>query len=56
MKISILDGGGFCVWPMCLHRLDKGYMVAIVDNLSRREIDIDLECETLTPIYQEIIL
>jgi len=50
MKISILDGDGFCAWPTCLHRSNKGYKDAIVDNLSWREININLECETLTPI------
>lgn len=29
---------------------DRGHDVLIVDNLSRRKIDIDLEVESLTPI------
>ena len=29
---------------------DQGHDVLIVDNLSRRKIDIDLEVESLTPI------
>jgi len=33
-----------------LHLSDAGHDVTIVDNLSRREIDIELEVESLTPI------
>ena len=50
MRILVLGGDGFCGWPTCLHLSDKGHEVAIVDNLSRRAIDIELECESLTPI------
>jgi UDP-sulfoquinovose synthase len=28
----------------------EGYEIVIVDNLSRRKIDIELGCESLTPI------
>ena len=50
MKILVLGGDGFCGWPTCLHLSAQGHEVAIVDNLSRREIDIELECDSLTPI------
>ena len=50
MKILILGGDGFCGWPTALHLSNLGHDVAIVDNLSRREIDIELECDSLTPI------
>ena len=50
MKILILGGDGFCGWPTALHLSDLGHDVAIVDNLSRRNIDNELECESLTPI------
>ena len=50
MKILILGGDGFCGWPTALHLSNLGHDVAIVDNLSRRQIDIELECESLTPI------
>ena len=50
MRILVLGGDGFCGWPTSLHLSDKGHEVAIVDNLSRRKIDIELECESLTPI------
>ncbi|MHB1991931.1 NAD-dependent epimerase/dehydratase family protein [Metallibacterium scheffleri] len=50
MKILILGGDGFCGWPTALHLSAQGHDVAIVDNLSRRCIDIELECDSLTPI------
>jgi UDP-sulfoquinovose synthase len=50
MKILVLGGDGFCGWPTSLHLSAFGHEVAIVDNLSRRNIDIELECESLTPI------
>ncbi len=50
MKIMVLGGDGFCGWPTSLHLSDRGHDVMIVDNLSRRKIDILLEVESLTPI------
>ena len=48
--VIVLGGDGFCGWPTALHLSDIGYNVVIVDNLSRRKIDIELEAESLTPI------
>ncbi len=50
MKVVILGGDGFCGWPTALHLSQRGHAVAIVDNLSRRNIDVELEVESLTPI------
>ena len=50
MRILVLGGDGFCGWPTSLHLSDRGHDVTIVDNLSRRMIDLDLEVESLTPI------
>lgn len=50
MKVMILGGDGFCGWPTALHLSSLGHDVMIVDNLSRRKIDIELECDSLTPI------
>lgn len=50
MKIIVLGGDGFCGWPTSLHLSKKGHDVIIVDNLSRREIDLELETDSLTPI------
>lgn len=49
-KVFVLGGDGFCGWPTSLRLSKKGYDVVIIDNLSRRKIDIDLNCESLTPI------
>ena len=50
MKIMVLGGDGFCGWPTSLHLSKLGHDIIIVDNLSRRKIDIELEVESLTPI------
>jgi UDP-sulfoquinovose synthase len=50
MKILVLGGDGFCGWPSALHLSANGHDVVIVDNLSRRKIDVELEVESLTPI------
>lgn len=50
MKILVLGGDGFCGWPTALHLSSLGHDVVIVDNLSRRAIDIELEVDSLTPI------
>lgn len=50
MKIIILGGDGFCGWPNALYLSNRGHDVTIVDNLSRREIDLELEVDSLTPI------
>lgn len=50
MKIMVVGGDGFCGWPTALHLSNLGHDVLIVDNLSRRKIDIELEVSSLTPI------
>ena len=50
MKVLVLGGDGFCGWPTSLNLSDNGHDVTIVDNLSRREIDLELEVDSLTPI------
>ena len=49
-KVFVLGGDGFCGWPTAVHLSDKGHDVVIIDNLSRRKIDVELGCESLTPI------
>jgi UDP-sulfoquinovose synthase len=46
----VLGGDGFCGWATSLHLSDHNHDVIIVDNLSRRHIDIELETSSLTPI------
>ena len=50
MKILVLGGDGFCGWPTVLHLSARGHDIVIVDNLSRRSIDNELETSSLTPI------
>lgn len=50
-NIIVFGGDGFCGWPTSLFLSKHGYNVTIVDNLVRRKIDIELECNSLTPIY-----
>jgi UDP-sulfoquinovose synthase len=50
MRLLILGGDGFCGWPTALHLSSLGHDIVIVDNLSRRKIDVELEIESLTPI------
>jgi UDP-sulfoquinovose synthase len=50
VRVLLLGGDGFCGWPSALHLSARGHDVAIVDNLSRRNIDTELGVSTLTPI------
>jgi UDP-sulfoquinovose synthase len=50
MRVLVLGGDGFCGWPTSLYLSDRGHEITIVDNLSRRKIDIELEVDSLTPI------
>ena len=49
-RIIVLGGDGFCGWPTTLHLSQAGYDITIVDNLSRRKIDVELGTQSLTPI------
>jgi UDP-sulfoquinovose synthase len=50
MRVLVLGGDGFCGWPTSLYLSDQGHDITIVDNQSRRKIDVELEVESLTPI------
>ncbi len=50
MRILILGGDGFCGWPTSLHLSACGHDVDIVDNFARRQADVELRVESLTPI------
>ena len=43
MRVLVLGGDGFCGWPTSLYLSDRGNDVTILDNLSRRNIDNELE-------------
>ena len=48
--VIVFGGDGFCGWPSSLFLSKAGYQVIIVDNLSRRKIDVELGCGSLTAI------
>src|SRR5260370_4803810 len=50
MGVLVLGGDGFCGWPTHLYLSERGHDVTIVDTLSGRKIDVELEVESLTPI------
>lgn len=50
MRIGIFGGDGFIGWPASLHLSNQGHEVTILDNLSRRRIDLELGVQSLTPI------
>ena len=50
MRIIVFGGDGFCGWPTSLHLVNSGHTVLIVDNLIRREIDVQLGSNSLTQI------
>ena len=49
-NILVIGGDGFCGWPISLRLSNKGHNVIIVDNLSRRKIDLELGTNSLTKI------
>lgn len=53
-KVVVFGGDGFCGWPTALRLSAKGYDVVIVDNLSRRLIDSEMGCSSLTPIVNTL--
>src|SRR5215216_1030207 len=50
MKVVVCGGDGYCGWPTALRLSSAGYEVVIVDNLIRREWDVELNTASLTPI------
>ena len=49
-KIIVLGGDGFIGWPLCLRLSKENYNLIIVDNLYRRQLDVELGLFSLTPI------
>lgn len=48
--VLVLGGDGFVGWPTALRLSQAGFNVVIVDNLARRMTDVELGCNSLTPI------
>jgi UDP-sulfoquinovose synthase len=49
-RVLVLGGDGFCGWPAALHLSVRGHQVTVVDNFARRDADLELGVESLTPI------
>eukprot|EP01025_Chloroclados_australasicus_P013876 TRINITY_DN164_c0_g1_i2.p1 TRINITY_DN164_c0_g1~~TRINITY_DN164_c0_g1_i2.p1 ORF type:complete len:498 (-),score=65.38 TRINITY_DN164_c0_g1_i2:360-1784(-) len=49
-RVMVIGGDGYCGWATALHLSARGYQVCIVDNLVRRQYDLQLGMDTLTPI------
>src|SRR5271168_316367 len=50
MKVAVLGGDGYCGWATALYLSKKGHSVTIADNYARRQWDLELGVQTLTPI------
>jgi UDP-sulfoquinovose synthase len=50
LKVLVLGGDGFCGWPTSLHLSAGGHEVLVVDNFVRRDADVELGVQSLTPI------
>jgi UDP-sulfoquinovose synthase len=50
MRILVLGGDGYLGWPTALHLSARDHDVAVVDNLVRREYDVELGTSSLVPI------
>jgi UDP-sulfoquinovose synthase len=48
--VFVVGGDGFCGWPTALQFALDDYIVVILDNLSRREIDRELGTQSIVPI------
>jgi UDP-sulfoquinovose synthase len=51
MNVLVLGGDGYLGWPTALHLSALGHHVTVVDNLVRREYDVEMGVESLVPIY-----
>ena len=50
MRILVLGGDGYLGWPTALYLSRRGHDVAVVDNLIRRQYDVELGFTSLVPI------
>jgi UDP-sulfoquinovose synthase len=50
MRVLVLGGDGYLGWPTAMYLSCRGYDVAVVDNLFRRRVCIELNREPLIPV------
>ncbi|HVA06324.1 MAG TPA: NAD-dependent epimerase/dehydratase family protein [Acidimicrobiales bacterium] len=51
MNILVLGGDGYLGWPSALHLSARGHDVTVVDNLVRRQYDVEMGVDSLVPIF-----
>lgn len=50
MKILVLGGDGYLGWPTALYLSRRGHQVGVVDNMVRRQYDVEMGVSSLVPI------
>ncbi len=59
MRVLILGGDGYCGWAQAMYLSQRGFDVAIFDNMARRQFDMSEGFDSLLPIpslHQRIAL
>ncbi|MGH9029946.1 MAG: NAD-dependent epimerase/dehydratase family protein [Acidimicrobiales bacterium] len=50
MRILVLGGDGYLGWPTAIYLSRRGNHVGVVDNLVRRQYDVEMKVDSLVPI------
>jgi UDP-sulfoquinovose synthase len=50
VKILVLGGDGYLGWPTALYLSRRGHQVGVVDNMVRRQYDVEMGVSSLVPI------
>jgi len=50
MKVLVLGGDGYLGWPTAMYLSNKGYEVAVVDNMIKRYWEAEIGVEPLCPV------
>jgi UDP-sulfoquinovose synthase len=49
-RVLILGGDGYLGWAQAMYLSERGYEVAVLDNMARRQFDLNEGFESLLPI------
>jgi UDP-sulfoquinovose synthase len=52
VKILVLGGDGYLGWPTALYLSRRGHQVGVVDNMVRRQYDVEMGVSSLVPIVR----
>lgn len=50
MRVLVLGGDGYLGWPQAMYLSNRGYEVAVLDNMARRHFDLEEGFDSLLPI------